>query len=104
QFTVKNTDASAFSCSLALHSYHPVSSLADVRVKGLAGKYYLDNLENHAQKFQQDDVSFDGEVDRVFLAVDNSLLIEGQPAIEITHHNCPSVIVWNPGATLAAKI
>lgn len=101
---VSNLDQKSFDCSWVLHSYHPVSSLADVSVKGLAGKTYLDNLEKHAAKTQQGDVSFPNEVDRVFPGVENSLEISGTPSIEITHHNCPSVVVWNPGSTNAAKI
>lgn len=101
---VSNTDSKPFPCSWVLHSYHSVSSLADVRVKGLAGRHYLDNLENHAEKIQRDPVSFNGEVDRVYPAIDQELSIQGTPAIAIRHHNCPSVVVWNPGAELAAKM
>jgi glucose-6-phosphate 1-epimerase len=101
ELKIVNTDANPFACSWALHSYHPVRSLSSVRVKGLAGKTYLDNLENYAEKFQAEDVSFPCEVDRVFYNVNNSLIISGSPNITITHHNCPSVIVWNPGANAA---
>lgn len=99
--SVSNTDNKAFDCSWALHSYHPVSSLADVRVKGLNGKTYLDNLEKHAVKTQNGDVSFPAEVDRVFPGIDNELEIAGNPNLVISHHNSPSVVVWNPGANAA---
>jgi len=102
--SVSNADTANFDCSWALHSYHPVSSLSDVRVKGLAGRTYLDNLESHAVKIQQDDVSFPGAVDRVFPAIENAVEILGSPHIEIHHHNCPSVVVWNPGPVNAANI
>ena len=102
--SISNTDTKAFDCSWVLHSYHPVNSLNDVRVKGLAGKTYLDNLEGHAVKIQEGNVSFPSEVDRVFPGIDNALEIVGTPHIAITHHNCPSVVAWNPGATTAAKI
>jgi glucose-6-phosphate 1-epimerase len=102
--TINNTDNEAFDCSWVLHSYHPVSSLADVRVIGLAGKTYLDNLEKHAAKVQHGDVSFPAEVDRVFPGIENELEIIGSPHISIRHQNCPSVVVWNPGATNAANI
>jgi len=102
--TVSNTDTQTFDCSWVLHSYHPVSSLQDVRVQGLANRTYLDNLENHAAKIQQGDVSFPAEVDRVYPGIENPIIIAGKPTIQITHHNCPSVVVWNPGTTNAAKI
>ena len=104
EINVSNTDTKAFDCSWALHSYHPVSSLSDVRVKGLAGRTYLDNLEGHAVKVQQGDVSFLDAVDRVFPSIENAVEILGSPHITITHHNCPSVVVWNPGAATAANI
>jgi len=87
-----------------LHSYYPVSSLEEARVLGLAGRTYLDNLDNHAPKIQHGDVHFPAEVDRVFPAIDNTVKISGSPEIQINHHNCPSVVVWNPGATKAANI
>ena len=102
--SVSNDDAADFDCSWALHSYHPVSSLSDVRVKGLAGRTYLDNLEGHAVKIQHDNVSFPGPVDRVFPAIENTVEILGSPHIAINHHNCPSVVVWNPGPVNAANI
>ena len=104
RISVSNTDQQSFPCSWVLHSYFPVISLRDVRVKGLAGRTYLDNLENHAPKIQHEDVDFPGEVDRVFPAIENPLEIVGSPNIVITHHNCPSVVVWNPGAKNAEKI
>ena len=104
EIKITNRDVHGFDCSWVLHSYHPVASLDNVRVKGLAGRTYLDNLEKHAAKIQHDDVKFPDEVDRVFPAIENSLEIVGTPHIEITHHNCPSVVVWNPGAANAAKM
>ncbi len=104
EISVTNTDKTDFDCSWALHSYHPVSSLDDVRVKGLAGRTYLDNLEAYAVKIQQGDVSFPSAVDRVFPAIENAVEILGSPHIAIHHHNCPSVVVWNPGPVNAANI
>jgi len=104
EIKVSNFDTKSFDCSWVLHSYHPVSSLEKVLVKGLAGRTYLNNLENHAAKIQQGDVDFPGEVDRVFPDIENTLEIVGVPNIDIKHHNCPSVVVWNPGAENAAKM
>lgn len=101
---VSNTDTKTFNCSWVLHSYHPVNSLQNVYVQGLANRTYLDNLENHAAKVQQGDVHFPAEVDRVYPAIENPISIAGKPSIQISHYNCPSVVVWNPGATNAAKI
>ncbi|AQT59580.1 D-hexose-6-phosphate mutarotase [Cellvibrio sp. PSBB023] len=104
ELTINNTDTEDFDCSWAMHNYHRISSLTDVRVLGLAERSYLDNLEGHAEKYQSGDVSFNGPVDRVYPAIENSIRISGSPSIEITHNNCPSVVVWNPGQEAAAKI
>lgn len=104
ELTINNTDTDDFDCSWAMHNYHRISSLPDVRVLGLAERKYLDNLEGHAEKHQSGDVNFPGPVDRVYPAIDNKVSINSSPSIEITHNNCPSVVVWNPGSEAAAKI
>ena len=104
EIKINNNDTKPFDCSWVLHSYHPVSSLTDVRVAGLDGKTYLDNLENHAAKTQDGDVNFPAEVDRVYPGIENDVEVSGDPRIHISHYNCPSVVVWNPGTTNAAKI
>jgi glucose-6-phosphate 1-epimerase len=104
ELTINNTDTEDFDCSWAMHNYHRVSSLKDVRVSGLAERKYFDNFENYAEKFQSGEVNFPGPVDRVYPAVENPVIIQSSPAIEITHSNCPSVITWNPGTEAAGKI
>ncbi len=104
ELTINNTDTEDFDCSWAMHNYHRISSLNDVRVLGLAERKYLDNFEGHAEKHQSGDLSFPGPVDRVFPDIQNPVTIQSSPSIEITHHNCPSVVTWNPGAEAAAKI
>lgn len=104
ELTVNNTDTDDFDCSWAMHNYHRINSLTDVRVLGLAGKKYFDNFEGYAEKQQTGDVNFPGPVDRVYPEIDNSVTIKGSPTIEIKHSNCPSVVVWNPGVEAAAKI
>lgn len=104
ELTVINTDEKAFDCSYVLHSYYNVSHLNDAVVKGLSGKTYRDKLENYTDKTQVGDVRFPTEVDRVFPGITNNLSIESTPHIAISHHNSPSVVVWNPGAENAAKM
>jgi glucose-6-phosphate 1-epimerase len=104
ELTINNTDTDDFDCSWAMHNYYRVSSLPAVRVLGLAERQYFDNIEPHGEKHQSGDVSFAGPVDRVFHAIDNTVSISGSPSIAITHSNCPSVVVWNPGSEAAAKI
>ncbi len=101
---ISNRDEHPMVCSWALHSYHPVSSLADARVPGLTGREYVDNLQGLTVARQTEELVFISEVDRVFPGVDDPLVIQGQPRIALRHHNCPSVITWNPGAVNAAAM
>nr|WP_324258895.1 D-hexose-6-phosphate mutarotase [Cellvibrio fontiphilus] len=104
ELTINNTDTEDFECSWAMHNYHRINALSEVKVTGLAERKYFDNFENYTEKFQSGDVTFPGPVDRVYPAVENPVIIEGSPRIEISHHNCPSVITWNPGTEAAGKI
>jgi glucose-6-phosphate 1-epimerase len=103
ELTINNTDTEDFNCSWAMHNYHAIESLAPVKVKGLAERSYLNNLDNYASEVLAGDLQFNGPVDRVFPNINNSLQIIGNPSIEIEHGNCPSVITWNPGAAAAAE-
>ena len=104
QLDITNRDSRPFDCSWAFHSYFPVRILEQTRVKGLAGRNYLDNLEQLSTKPQDQDLGFVGEVDRVFPAVEQALEIAGEPTIRIEHDQCPSVITWNPGPDNAAAM
>ncbi len=104
ELSITNRDERDFNCTWALHSYFPVPSQAEVTVPVLAGRNYLDNLENHARKHQDGPLTFSGEVDRVFPAIDSPVVIEGQPRVRIDQEQCPSVVAWNPGPEKAAKM
>ncbi|MBR9911213.1 MAG: D-hexose-6-phosphate mutarotase [Gammaproteobacteria bacterium] len=101
---IQNCDTSPMPLSWALHSYHPVSDLAAVRVRGLAGCDYLDNTRQLERRRQQGDVQFNGELDRIYLSVPDEQVIATEPALSIRGSNCPSAIVWNPGHAKAAAL
>lgn len=104
ELTINNTDTEDFDCSWALHNYHRITSLPDVKIIGLSERIYFDNFENYAEKYQSGEVKFPGPVDRVYPGINNPVTIKSSPSIEITHNNCPSVVVWNPGAEAAGNI
>ena len=89
-----NTGGEAFPLSWALHSYHPVNDLSKVKVKGLDGVSYLDNIRSLERRVQQGDVGFAGEVDRVFIDVPGAQQIDD---IAIAATGSATAIVWNPG-------
>lgn len=104
ELAVNNTDEEDFDCSWVLHNYFTVRHLNDVYVRGLTDRDYIDSLDSNSIKHQHGDVRFENAVDRVYPDIQNNLQIMGTPTIEITHHNCPSVVVWNPGSEAAAAI
>ncbi|WP_347329524.1 D-hexose-6-phosphate mutarotase [Marinimicrobium locisalis] len=88
----------------ALHSYLPVSDLDKARVPALKECTYLDNLKQHEPAKQSGPLTFSGEVDRVFPSVETPVTLEPTPRIRIEHHNCPSLVTWNPGPEKAASM
>ena len=104
ELTLNNTDTEDFTCSWAMHNYYAIDSLTQVQVKGLAGRNYLNNLDNLASETLNGNLQFEGPVDSIFFDIHNNLQIIGNPSIEIEHHNCPSVIAWNPGSATAAQV
>jgi glucose-6-phosphate 1-epimerase len=104
EITINNTDTEDFNCAWAFHNYYRISSLQDVRVLGLDQHFYFDNIANNIQKQQVGELAFTAPTDRVFLNVVPEVSIKGSPSIHISHHNAPSVVVWNPGSEAAAKV
>lgn len=99
--SIHNLSVSDAEFSWALHSYHPVEDLASTTVSGLSGLNYLDNLQGLKPVYQQDNIRFAGEVDRVYESVPATQRILGHPSITITGNHCETAIVWNPGANNA---
>lgn len=104
QLEVSNHSDSDAEISWALHSYHPVDNLTHVRVTGLAGLNYLDNLQGLKPVQQDGDIRFHGEVDRVYESVPATQQIIDTQHLTISGENCPTAIVWNPGAENAAAM
>lgn len=91
---VENKDARPFSFTFALHSYFTCNS-DEVQLTDYDGLTYLDNTDEMAQKSQQGTVTFGKEVDRVYVATKNKLVIAQSP-LSIDKSNLPEAVVWNP--------
>ncbi len=101
---ITNASKKTVDLSWALHTYFAVDSLSTIKIPALTGRTYLDNLEKLAAKIQRPDDLFTGEIDRIFLGIEEPLRLIKSSSITISHHNCPSVVVWNPGELSAKKI
>jgi len=102
---VRNSGNEEFSFTSALHSYFRVGDVSKARVTasgkdGLNGLTYLDNLQQGKSESQKNqDVRFEGEVDRVYVQVPRQLLLVDEARsrqISIRSEGFPDAVVWNP--------
>jgi glucose-6-phosphate 1-epimerase len=102
-----NTDDRPFLLSAALHSYFGVSSIEETVVEGLDGVNYLDQLDGMAVKKQIGKVTFDQEVDRIYVHAPSTTKIEGSASgrsIEVESRGSRSTVVWNPWIDKAKRM
>ncbi|XP_010914247.1 putative glucose-6-phosphate 1-epimerase isoform X1 [Elaeis guineensis] len=97
---IRNVDAKPFSFSFAYHTYFSVSDISEVRIEGLETLDYLDNLCQRERFTEQGDaITFESEVDRVYLGSPNVIAIldhEKKQTFVIRKEGLPDVVVWNP--------
>ncbi|KAK4846525.1 hypothetical protein QYF36_018591 [Acer negundo] len=97
---VRNVDSKTFSFTFALRNYLSVSDISEVRVEGLETLDYLDNLMQKERFTEQADaITFDGEMDRVYLSTPTKIAIidhEKKRTFELRKDGMPDSVVWNP--------
>lgn len=107
ELVANNTGEEPLRCTAALHSYFAVRDAAQVRVRGLEGRRYIDKVDGGRTKVQDGAVTISGEVDRVYLDSDGPCAIEDPVAgqrIEIAKSGSRSTVVWNPGPEKAQRM
>lgn len=103
----RNLGAEPFPLSQGLHTYLAIGDIDQVRVQGLDGRTYIDNMNGGTQKVQQGAVSIQGEEDRLYTGVDGILEVEDTALnrrITIKPRGSASAVVWNPWAATAASM
>ncbi|EXC22512.1 Putative glucose-6-phosphate 1-epimerase [Morus notabilis] len=97
---IRNVYCKPFSFSFAYHTYFSVSDISEVRIEGLETLDYLDNLFQRERFTEQGNaVTFESEVDRVYLSAPNGIAIldhEKKRTFVIRKDGLPDVVVWNP--------
>ncbi|KAH9624811.1 hypothetical protein KSS87_018127 [Heliosperma pusillum] len=97
---VRNTDSKSFSFMFALRNYLSMSDISEVRIEGLETLDYFDNLMNRERYTEQADaITFDGEVDRVYLKTPSKIAIidhEKKRTFVLRKDGIPDAAVWNP--------
>jgi glucose-6-phosphate 1-epimerase len=97
--TVTNTGETAMRFEEALHTYHRVGDAEQVRVTGLDGTAYLDNMDGNREKRQAGDMVFRGQTDNAYLDTMEALeVVDPVLGRRIrTEKQCSrTTVVWNP--------
>lgn len=104
-FTVDNTSLEPLHFALALHTYLRVYDLPMLQLQGLAAQPYWDDVAQ-TNRLEPGTVTFDGEVDRVYQAAPEPLmLVDGEVQLRIVQsENLADTVVWNPGAAKCAAM
>lgn len=102
----KNVSEVPILVSGALHPYLVVSDIGQVRVVGLDGCAYLDTVGEPEMRKQKGDVTFGGEVDRIYESSSSILLVDDLSGrtILIEKSGSPSTVIWNPWVEKAAAL
>lgn len=99
-YEVENTGNTPLSYQLLLHPYFRVSSIHQVRVRGLMKAPYLDKVLGGVKGVvQEEELSLASETDRVHQCnVDKVEIIDPalQRKIILTRAGFPDVVTWNP--------
>lgn len=107
ELTVRNTGATPFMLSGALHTYLAVSDVRHVAVRGLAEREYVDFTNGCVRKRQDaGPVNFTEESARFFLSSAPVTLVDPglQREINVTTWGGGATVLWNPWPTTAATM
>ena len=105
--TVTNTGDATFDFAEALHTYFHVGDARMVRVRGLDGVTYQDNVDGNREKVQAGELAFTGPTDNVYLNTRGSVeLVDPRlrRTIRTEKFHSATTVVWNPGAQGAAAL
>ena len=102
--TTTNTGTRPQRLSQALHSYLPVTDIADVEITGLLGCAYIDKLQG-ATLVQEAPLRFAQEVDRIYLDHHGEIDVHtGDDHLRVSRAGSESVVVWNPWQAKGARL
>ena len=107
ELIIENKGQTSFSCSCALHSYFNLSHISNIRIDGLDGVSYIDQLEEGPLKVQQGSILFESETDNIYVDTDATCRIKDagfNRTIVVEKTGSQSTVVWNPWIAKAARM
>lgn len=99
QLVTHNTGTEQFSITQGLHTYLNVGNARSIVIRGLEATHYLDKLKGFARAYQDDTITIDGAVDRIYFGTKQPIEIEDgelDRRILISKEGSFSTVVWNP--------
>lgn len=104
--SVSNPSQEAWAFNAALHSYWHVSDVERIRISGLNGLAYLDQVAGGTHAVQQEEtLRIAGEVDRIYGRVPGIIdLIDEERILVLSQQGFTDAVIWNPGAEKAASL
>lgn len=99
ELMVSNTGPAPLRYEEALHSYHRVGHVEQVRVRGLDQQVYRDKADALREKTQHGDILFVSETDRMYLNTSGTIDVEDaafRRHTTIAKEHSLTTVVWNP--------
>ncbi|TFD08596.1 D-hexose-6-phosphate mutarotase [Cryobacterium sp. TMT1-21] len=104
---ITNLEPEAVTFEEALHTYLRVDDVRDVRVAGLEGAPFLDQLAGLTEApGASEPVRFEAETDRIYLGTDAAATVidPAGHSVTIEKRESHSTVVWNPWAAKARSM
>ncbi|HEY1987638.1 MAG TPA: D-hexose-6-phosphate mutarotase [Terracidiphilus sp.] len=107
ELILTNTGSAPFKFEQALHTYFNVGDVRKVRVTGLDGTAYLDNVDGNQEKLQLGDLTLQGPTDNAYLNTEAPASIVDpvlRRILRTEKTDSQTTIVWNPWSQGAASL
>ena len=99
ELITENRDTTPFTITEALHSYFNICDIRNISINGLENIQYIDSIDHNTKKTQENSITFNGEVDRVYIdTADTCMLSDAKfkRTIKVSKEGSHSTVVWNP--------
>jgi len=103
--TTENTGSQKFTVGGALHTYLHVNNINDTTITNLDGKAYLDTVGENTERIQSGDITFTGEVDRIYQNTSEIIrVVDKKRTISVDRIGSNTAVIWNPWIEKAAGL
>ena len=107
ELTYRNEGTQPAMVETALHTYFSVGDSSRIRITGLDGRVYHDQLDGMRVRHQSGPITIGAEVDRIYVDTEDECLIHDDVwhrIIRIGKTGSRSTVVWNPWVEKSKRI